>query len=176
MKVLPVHILQDQESSMTQSHSHSPLSSLTSKDPKFVPAIMPLVLISFGTRTQNLTALHVYCWAVLTKKKSFTTAASLFLLLHTYSIGQNNTKGSLLNSSQRTVSNKVIKECVLCFPATHQAAELWLLQKMEQASGVFCRACSDLSAPFDLQMSDSLGLWSTAGEISQEGICLYIRR
>lgn len=108
---------------MTQSHSLSPLSSLTSKDPKFVPAVMSLDLIYFGTCNQNLTAPHVHCCAVLTKK-SFTMVASLFLLLRTYFVEQNNTKGSLLNSSQRIVSNKVIKERVLCFPATHQAAEL----------------------------------------------------
>lgn len=52
---------------MTQTHSQSPLSSLTSKDPKCVPAIMSLDLIYFETCNQNLTALHVYCCAVLTK-------------------------------------------------------------------------------------------------------------
>lgn len=175
MKVLPVHILWDQDSSMTQSHSHYPLSSFTSKDPKFIPAKMSIDLIYFGTCNQNLTALHVYCCAVLTKK-SFTTPASLFLLSHTDFVGQNNTKGSLLNSNQRRVSNKVIKECVLCFPATYQTAELWLLQKMEQTSGVYCRVCSDLFVPFDLQMSGNLGLWNTAGEISQERLCLNICR
>lgn len=175
MKVLPVHILRDQDSSVTQSHSHSPLSSFTSEDPEFVPAIMWLVLIYFGTCSQNVTTLHVYCCAVLTKKR-FTTETSLFLCFCTYFVRPNNTKGSILNSSQRIVSNKVIKECVLWFSATHQAAELWLLQKTEQASGVFCRVHSDLFAPFALQVSGSLGLWSAAGEISQEGICLSTRR
>lgn len=48
--------------------SHSPFSSLLSKDPKFIPAIMSLDLIYFGTSKQNLTAFHVYFCAVLTRK------------------------------------------------------------------------------------------------------------
>lgn len=66
---------------MTQSHSHSPLSSLISKDPKFVPAIMSLDLIYFGTSKQNVTVFQLYFCAVLTRKVLL--QQHLYFLFHT---------------------------------------------------------------------------------------------
>jgi len=99
---------------MTQSHSHSPFSSFTSKDPKFVPATMSLDLIYFGTHNRNLTALHVYCCAVLTKNVLL-QQLPLYLRFHTYFIEHNKPKRSVLNSSQSIVSNKLIKNISFAF-------------------------------------------------------------
>lgn len=144
---------------MTQSHSHSPLSSLTSKDPTVVPAKMSLDLIYFGTRNRNLTALHVRCCAVLTRKVllgSYPDICSFILC--------------------RTEPHKrLAPDCQpgLRFPAALPAAEPQLLQQTEPAPRALGGACLDLFVP--LVMSE-LRVIKRTSEISRGGICLHTGR